>query len=266
MEMEEIKYQVYCHSIELNGVIKRYIGITHHQDPNKRWLNGRGYRDCPRFYNAIKKYGWNNFTHEIIETGLSQEDAEQMEIQLIQKYNSANRQFGYNIGLGGRLSGKHSEETRQKIKQNHAHLCGEDNVQYKIIAVVQLDFEGNFIQEYKNCHDAEKVNPIFAYHNIISNCKKRTKSCGGFMWMFKEDYEKEIQEKGFIQPYKHNLFRKIAKLDKNHQIIEVFDTIKEAGASVNVRGCLISNALKKNSKAKGYYWQYLENSKTGERD
>ena len=33
--MEE-KWLVYVHWIELNGVIKRYIGITHHQNPEKK--------------------------------------------------------------------------------------------------------------------------------------------------------------------------------------------------------------------------------------
>ena len=48
---------VYQH-ISPNG--KSYIGITQ-QDPEKRWQNGKGYTGQKKFYNAIKKYGWDSF-------------------------------------------------------------------------------------------------------------------------------------------------------------------------------------------------------------
>ena len=46
---------------------KYYIGITS-QAVNKRWKNGKGYKSSPYFYNAIQKYGWNNFEHNILFT------------------------------------------------------------------------------------------------------------------------------------------------------------------------------------------------------
>ena len=48
---------------------KYYIGITS-QAVNKRWKNGKGYKSSPYFYNAIQKYGWNNFEHNILFTDL----------------------------------------------------------------------------------------------------------------------------------------------------------------------------------------------------
>lgn len=41
---------------------------------------------------AIKKYGWNNIEHKIIKTNLSQEDALNLERELIRKYNLNNIQ------------------------------------------------------------------------------------------------------------------------------------------------------------------------------
>lgn len=55
-------YIVYRHTSPSGKV---YIGITSRQ-PEQRWLNGNGYKDSPKFYNAIKKYGWDNFNHEIL--------------------------------------------------------------------------------------------------------------------------------------------------------------------------------------------------------
>ena len=62
-------YTVYKHTSPSGKV---YIGITKRK-PEYRWNKGKGYRkDQLLFYRAIKKYGWDNFTHEILYTGLSE--------------------------------------------------------------------------------------------------------------------------------------------------------------------------------------------------
>lgn len=90
-------YKVYKHTFP-NG--KVYIGITS-QKPKSRWANGKGYQDNKRMYNAIKKYGWNNIKHEILFTGLTQEQAFEKEIELIAEYDSTKFDKGYNISHGG---------------------------------------------------------------------------------------------------------------------------------------------------------------------
>jgi group I intron endonuclease len=93
----EPKFTVYMHVNKING--KRYIGITG-QNPKKRWgTNGCGYDETNQlmFHNVIKKYGWDNFEHIIIDTGLDEGDAKRMEIYLIKKYNTLDRKFGYNL-------------------------------------------------------------------------------------------------------------------------------------------------------------------------
>lgn len=92
-----------------NGKI--YIGITK-QKPENRWLCGHGYKTNTHFYNAIKKYGWNNIQHEIIESNLTQEQAETLERILIFQYKSYDKEFGYNKALGGHAL---SEESRRQI-------------------------------------------------------------------------------------------------------------------------------------------------------
>lgn len=87
-------YTIYIHKNKINN--KVYIGQTK-QNPQKRWDNGRGYETSSRFYNAILKYGWDNFEHLILYTGLSEKEAEEKEKELIAKYNSTNEKFGYNI-------------------------------------------------------------------------------------------------------------------------------------------------------------------------
>lgn len=121
--MENI-YTVYCHTNKING--KCYIGITR-QEVEKRWLNGQGYSKNSHFYNAIKKYGWNNFKHEILYTNLTKEEAEQKEIELIAKLHSNEREFGYNIENGGNSIGRVSVETKQKLREIN---MGESNPMY----------------------------------------------------------------------------------------------------------------------------------------
>lgn len=104
-------YKVYKHTFPNNKI---YIGITC-RTPNQRWLNGRGYKHNLYMGNAIKKYGWENIKHEILFDNLTKEEAEQKEIELIDKHKSNQREFGYNIEKGGHYAGVMAEETKKKI-------------------------------------------------------------------------------------------------------------------------------------------------------
>lgn len=109
---------IYCH-ISPSG--KRYIGQTC-SSLDKRWNNGYGYRNCPIFYSAIKKYGWENISHEVLET-VEEENKEilidelnKREAYWIGKYNTISPN-GYNIESGGNGSGKRSAESLKKQSQ-----------------------------------------------------------------------------------------------------------------------------------------------------
>lgn len=106
-------YCVYKHTSP-NG--KCYIGMTK-QLPEKRWQNGLGYRTQTRFYRAIKKYGWDNFTHEILAQNLTLTQAEELEKQMILKYKSFDKNHGYNIERGGNCQKGFSKESLEKMKK-----------------------------------------------------------------------------------------------------------------------------------------------------
>lgn len=124
------KFYVYKHTCP-NG--KVYIGITS-QNPTSRWNGGTGYRKNRHFYRAIKKYGWDNVVHEILFSGLSEDEAKEKEIDLIALYRSTDAKYGYNRTKGGdtrlkmtpeqieimrkRLTGKkRTEEQRQHYRE-----------------------------------------------------------------------------------------------------------------------------------------------------
>lgn len=78
---------------------KSYIGQTTRNLPELRWNKGRGYlRNCKYLAKAIKKYGWKNFTHEILWEGefSNIEELNQLEEDYIIKFNTLSPN-GYNL-------------------------------------------------------------------------------------------------------------------------------------------------------------------------
>lgn len=108
------KYYVYMH-ISPSG--KRYIGITS-KKPEHRWNHGKAYWQNQYFTNAINKYGWDNFKHNVLFSNLSKKEACEKEKALIALYKSNNPQYGYNLSQGGENPAegvKHSEETKARM-------------------------------------------------------------------------------------------------------------------------------------------------------
>ena len=189
MAISENKYYVYMHTTPNN---KRYIGITR-QTLEKRWRKGFSYR-TQYFSRAIKKYGWDNIKHEVLFENLTEEEAKQKEIELIKKYKSNNRHYGYNITSGGNtisvygftkehrenLSKAHkgnipwnkgkklSEETIQKIKATRKRkkvLCITNGIVYNSV---------------KEAGDALKINVKY----ISAVCRNKAKTTNGYSFKY----------------------------------------------------------------------------------
>lgn len=131
MTNDEKTYCVYKHTSPSGKV---YIGYTCKKPPEKRWANGYGYkRHHPYFWNAICKYGWENFTHEILIDGLSKKEACIKEREFIALYDATNKDKGYNMTNGGEGKDGYvtSDVTRQKISTSRkGRFTGEDNPNY----------------------------------------------------------------------------------------------------------------------------------------
>lgn len=107
---------------------KVYIGQTCQNPPNKRWYPSN-YIHNEYLYNSIQKYGWDNFSKEIIEKDLTLEEANEREEFWIQYYKTLNREYGYNIRPGGNNS-LLSDETKNKMSINHRDVKGANNYFY----------------------------------------------------------------------------------------------------------------------------------------
>ena len=86
-----------------------------------------------RFYNAIGKYGFENFQFDEIEQCDSLEKLDEREMYWVDFYKSHNRNFGYNIKLGGNtaplpksIRRKIGEKTKERWKDaRHAKLMSD---------------------------------------------------------------------------------------------------------------------------------------------
>jgi group I intron endonuclease len=102
---------------------RSYIGQTI-QDPNRRRLEHISHsKNDPKtyhFHNALKKYGIDAFTFDIIAVATSLEELNLLEVQFIEKFDSIIN--GFNIRAGGGNK-KHNPESieRMRIAQRAAH-------------------------------------------------------------------------------------------------------------------------------------------------
>ena len=219
------KYIVYKHTNKING--KSYIGITG-INPVKRWRNGFGYYCQPKFFNAIKKYGWDNFSHEILMFDLSKEQACQAEKKLIEHFNSIEN--GYNVSPGG-----------------NSMVCAER------IAVDKYDpYTGNLICTYPSIAlAAEDVNTSDSH--ITEACQGKHSVIAGFGWVYHgEEYKKPntvVRRKLSVQ-----------KIDINTgEILRTYKSVKEASLDCSISPsmiCLCCNGVCKTGK--GFIWRYCE--------
>lgn len=254
------KYIVYKHINKING--KVYIGQTC-MKPEHRWRNGNGYINNSYFYNAIQKYGWDNFEHVIVAKNLTQSEANNIEERLIKECQSTDRNNGYNIMFGGdnhslsdetkeklskiakermgsytqeelenigrkisvALSGenngfygkKHTEETKQKMRDNHANFSGENHPMYghkhsdatkaewskkrkgknlyadnpNAKQVIQYDKNMNYISTFLTIKEAAEITGC-SHSNISSCCRGRIKSSGGYKWRYANECNEQL--------------------------------------------------------------------------
>ena len=217
-------YTVYRHTSPSGKV---YIGITCRK-PEYRWNHGKGYKEIDQlvFYRAIKKSGWDNITHEILYSGLSEIAAKNLEISLIKQYKSLG--LSYNITDGGdgfrgatHMRGrKASEETRRKMRETRKGTNrGSENPMYgrhetapaygkfgkehpASKKVYQYDLLGNFIKEWDCLSDVQRHLNILVTH-ITACCNGRQKTAGGYIW--KREFDEKIKldrEKLELDKYK----------------------------------------------------------------
>lgn len=225
-------YKVYIHKNKLNG--KVYVGITSKDDPNKRWLNGKGYNHSTLFKKAIKKYGWDSFEHIVLFDKLNKISACLIEIDLIFYYQKI--QMSYNLNLGGEGSESMSSATKQKISQTLKNHPVSIETRMKISKKVSGKNHGNW----------EK------HHSDETKLRIRIANSGEKNGMYGHKYTPEEIKKMCFQTAKP-----ILQYSKEGVFIKEWPSAGEVGRTWGVYYKSISKCcLGQRKTALGYIWKY----------
>lgn len=208
------EFIVYMHENKINH--KKYIGITC-QKPAQRWRGGKGYK-IGAFKKAIDKYGWDNFEHKVLYECLSKEDACDKEIELINKYKTVNKKYGYNMCEGGNLTTgyHHTIEAKEKMSKMKKNLYNGIN------------------------------NPMYGKKGILAPMYGKHLT---------EEHKRKISEakKGKANYHTKTLYKKVDQYDLNGNYIKTWESISTAEKELNIKGTHISRVCRGKRKTTGGY-------------
>ena len=164
--------------------------------------------------NSWKKHGRSSFKLEIIENlPLDEEILKIRELYWIDKFDTTNRNFGYNLRRDSETKMLVSDETRLKLSKAGVNRYKNIEERKKVsIAstefwknnpntllemrkkvslnhrknnIVQFDKNMNFIKEYEGRHDILLNYPNLYAQAILSVCNGSKKSYQGFLWRYR---------------------------------------------------------------------------------
>jgi len=244
MDLENKQYSVYQHKNKING--KVYIGITSTSLEKRAGLNGNNYSKNTLFYRAIQKYGWDNFEHTIMYTGLGYHEAAEKEKDLIRAFHSTDPLFGYNLSSGGE-SGNAGCHMSSELKAIHsAAMSGRNNPFWGCF--------GELHPAFGRRHSEETKEKIGAAHRgkIVSDSTKKKQS----------EYRKSVLSwSGESNP----MYGKTGDKAPQSRAVrcietgEVFSCIKYAAESKGLFGTRISACCRgKSNTTGGYHWEYVD--------
>ena len=224
-----MSYLIYKHTNKLNG--KSYIGLTKRTTKARWGKNGAYYKQCSKFWNAIQKYGWEAFDHDILVENIhTLAEANDLECYYINFYDTIRN--GYNISKGG------------------------FDKSYCTIKICQMTRDKQVISIYDSASDAGRKLAIDR-GSISKCCKGKQISAGGWYWCFASEYE-QYQVKQKSTRFSRDL--PVEQLDKDtNKVINSFKSISEAARFLNkssgkhIGECCCA----KRKTAFGYKWRYV---------
>lgn len=242
--MKEKKWIVYLYTCKVNG--KKYVGKTCNKYGMKgRAKNGKGYQKGA-FRNAIDKYGWDNFTGEVLKENLSVDEANYWETYYIRKYRTWTSYAdcnGYNLtegGDGGEMLGyRHTDITKEKISNYFkGRFVGELNPMYGIHNNHICDEDGHLPKEIRD--------------KLSITMKKR----------FKNDKEYAAR----MQSYNEEKMRAVNQYDLKGNFIKQFKSRNEAYQETGICPATIhkvcTRLISKNGSlsrtAGGFQWRFAD--------
>lgn len=228
------KYCLYIHINKFND--KVYIGIT--KNIQNRW-SGKGshYKRSTAFYNAIKKYGWDNFIHVVLIEGLSKEEACSKEKMWIKFYKTEPNKC-YNIADGGDgVNGKSYPEKRHKVYQ------------FDLYGNILNVFDGIENAASSVCNNNESIKSIC--ENICRCCNNKKGSFRNYIWGYCNNIKNLTNRKTPLN---------IGQFTMDGKLIKIWSNYSEIKKETNFKNNNIANCVSgKRNSAYGYKWRKINN-------
>lgn len=208
---------------------KSYIGQTINSLAIRAGHNGKNYLGCVAFYQAILKYGFENFEVEILAE-VPQDKLDELEKRYIEIFNTLIPN-GYNIAEGGNKIGSKAA-TVYCYDYNDGHLIKE--------------YEGGIYAVQKETG----INPQ-ALNDCLLN---KTKSCNGFFWS-RVKMEKYPLNYALVSPKE----KKVKMYSLDGEFLMEFPSISKAAEYVGGDRSQIRRACRHELKSTcGYRWECSE--------
>lgn len=244
-------YCVYRH-VAPNG--KMYVGITG-RDPKKRWKNGHGYRHNDYLFRAIQKYGWNNFQHDILLTGLTAEQAGLAERLFIGYWQTNDIDHGYNFASGGLTLCEHSDVSKQKMSKSRKGVKFSEEHKRKLSKAQSGCLNHNYGKTIsadvrKKISESTKgeKNHFYGKHHTEETKRKISEA--------KQNISDETRRKMSERRPK----KRVVQMDReSDMVLNIFESMHEAERVTGVRNDHICGCCRNKAKtAGGYKWKYYD--------
>jgi len=247
-------YSVYTHTSPSGKV---YVGVSN--NPKRRWgtygapylyknKNGNYTQAC--FANAINKYGWNNFNHEILLKNVSFSEALYAEKYLIRWYKIHN--LSYNMSDGGEYySGTRkplSEERRLQVKEYmnaHHPMKGRHHTEEAKAKISEAAKNRKYTKEQKA---------------VIS--EKLSKAHKGKHYKLSEEDRRRLSLR-IKEEHKNGIFnykgKKVYQYSFKGEYITSYPTVRKAAEAVQrTNSVIVDCANGKTLSAGGFIWSYTK--------
>lgn len=246
-------YQVYKITNNINQMV--YIGST--QNINERWKNHQcsAFNPKDHHYNyplmkAFRDFGIENFTFEVIQTLDNYLDMLEAEHNWIIKENCIFPN-GYNQ-TENTNSPMFDPKIAKKVSTTKRIKYGKK--------VCEIDIDNNILQIWNSLAEAEEQTGLNRY-KISNVCNGIRLTTGNRYFRFLTENnqiiepEKKVNKTTFNRITKNS--KKVAKLDDNNNIIEIYDSVTIAGKKNNCDPSGISKVCNGNrNKCGGFKWTY----------